>query len=165
MKDFPAPKHPLMTLLDRQMVEACDVTAMAEFLLPMTETPESIREYAGRIGFAFEGYDDDSRELYVIPEVRRFVHILTRVFPYWFHFCNKVDESLFVVMACLLPIASSSKSAGEVTSHFEAGNLSSVIHKLFTAVNGLYAHHGLTNEENDLMTSQVSSYMNTYMNG
>lgn len=37
---------------------------------------------------------------------------LTKAFPYWFHFCNKVDESLFVLIARLLPIDSSSRIGG-----------------------------------------------------
>jgi hypothetical protein len=64
-----------------------------------------------------------------------------------------------------LPIDSSSKIGGEVTSRFVPGSFTELLLEMFSAVNGLYAEHGLTRDENDAMTQQVSSYMKTFMNG
>ena len=37
----------------------------------------------GGLIFAVDGYDDDAREIYTIPEVRRFYGAFHRAWPYW----------------------------------------------------------------------------------
>jgi hypothetical protein len=49
-----------------------------------------------------EGYDDDPREIYAIPEVRTFYQQLWRRWPYWLYFCNLDTENLMMMVMCCL---------------------------------------------------------------
>jgi hypothetical protein len=163
MNDFPALRDPLVIVFPRDMVEACEIKRVLDLLQPLAHNATAVREHTGRLEFVFSGYDHDPRELYGIPEVREFVRDLTERFPYWFHYCNKVDASLFVLMACLLPIDTARNVGGEVVSHFARGSLSQVLLQLFTGMNSLYAQHSLSAEENAAMTKLVGSYVNAYL--
>jgi hypothetical protein len=48
------------------------------------------------------------------------------------------------LVARLLPIDSSSRIGGEVTSRFVPGSFTELLLEMFSAVNGLYAEHGLS---------------------
>ena len=58
----------------------------------------------GKVAVLFEGYDDDPREVYEIPEVRRFCATLDRRFPYWFYFLTTVTDNLKVMTFCLVRV-------------------------------------------------------------
>lgn len=88
--------------LDRPKVEAMRLQEPLTALERMIETPRSAREYAGKVTIAFGGFQDET-EVYLIRSVQRFVRDLTERFPYWLHFANKDDDTLFVLMACLVP--------------------------------------------------------------
>ena len=47
-----------------------------------------------------QGYDDDSREIYAIPEVRKFYQHLWESWPYWLYFCNLDTENLMMMVIC-----------------------------------------------------------------
>lgn len=46
------------------------------------------------LALMIEGYDDDPREIYAIPEVRAFYIQLWQRWPYWLYFCNLDTENM-----------------------------------------------------------------------
>jgi len=66
----------------------------------------------GGIVISFSGYDDDPRELYEIPEVRKYVSALDAAFPYLFYFCSLSNPTLRVFAMCTCKVT---KVAGGVT--------------------------------------------------
>jgi hypothetical protein len=52
----------------------------------------------GKFQFLVEDWDDDRRELYSIPEVRKCYQHFHRVWPYWFFFCDLRTETLTMMM-------------------------------------------------------------------
>ncbi len=88
----------------RDKVECGDFTA---FLAQFGEDRlPSGPDLAGRLGgFAFvvEGYDHDPREIYAIPEVRKFYSAFHRAWPYWLYFCDLNQDSLKTMVLCCLP--------------------------------------------------------------
>ena len=46
-----------------------------------------------------EGFDDDPREIYAIPEVRQFY----AAWPYWLYFCNLETDALRTMVLCCMP--------------------------------------------------------------
>jgi hypothetical protein len=43
--------------------------------------------------FCVEGWDTDTREIHMIPEIRRFYSAFHDAWPYWLYFCNlEVDR-------------------------------------------------------------------------
>lgn len=100
----------------------------------------------------------------MIPEVRRFVASLNERFPYWLHFGSKTENSLLVIMLCLIPVEETTPEAGgDVRAAFPPGALSALLFRLFTAMNGLYHQFGLTAEENAATTRQIQAYLNTFL--
>lgn len=153
---------PVIFYIDREHVERCEVAPPLQALQVMALTAETTREYAGRVQFAFAGYERDPRELYSIPEVRTFVTALHDKFPYWFHFSSKVDDSLFVILMCLLPLTRVTVHGGKPQVAIDSGEWDRLTLGLFEFMNGLYAHHGLTPEENSTTTQQVLTYVRTF---
>jgi hypothetical protein len=62
-----------------------------------------LRALMGRTVFSLAGYHDERRELYVMPEVRRFCVALHQVWPYWLFFCDLEQDDLRVMTFCCLP--------------------------------------------------------------
>jgi hypothetical protein len=52
--------------------------------------------------FCIDGYDDDSREIHSIPEIRRFYSAFHEAWPYWLYFCNLDQDILKTMVATCL---------------------------------------------------------------
>lgn len=158
--DLPAP---ILLLIDRPNIENLVIGPPLDALRTMAATPESTREYGGRVEFVFDGYESDPRELYSIQEVRKFVKALTEKFPYWFHFCSKSGDSLWVIIQCLIPVGLVTVVNGVASSAIDSEAWNNKTLELFSAMNGLYHHHGLTMKENSDTTQEVLKYVRQFM--
>jgi hypothetical protein len=52
--------------------------------------------------FCVGGYDNDPREIHMIPDVRRFYRQFNQACPYWFYFCNLDHDTLKAMTFCCL---------------------------------------------------------------
>jgi hypothetical protein len=52
--------------------------------------------------FGIEGWDDDPREIHMVPEIRRFYSALHDAWPYWLFFCNLDVGTLRAMTMCCL---------------------------------------------------------------
>ena len=151
-----------MMQVPREEVERCNIEPPLQALRAMASTPETTREYGGRVVFVFDGYQSDPRELYSIAEVRRFVRALTNAFPYWLHFSSKVDDSLMVLVQCLVPVGPVTIVDGVATTALDTAAWNKTLMELFGCMNGLYAQHALSEAENSTVTRQVQEYFRTF---
>ena len=92
----------------------CFCVSISRFEVEPTNT-ERIRQNLNRINLSREtalhfreavdigvnGYNDDDRELFEIPEVRRYFRLLTEKFPYFFFFLNLRQPTLKVIAFCV----------------------------------------------------------------
>jgi hypothetical protein len=62
-----------------------------------------LRELLNRFAFCIEGWDDDTREIHMVPEIRRFYSAFHDVWPYWLYFCNLDVDTLRAMAMCCLP--------------------------------------------------------------
>ena len=62
-----------------------------------------LREMMNCFVFCIDGWDDDSREIHLIPEVRRFYAAFHEAWPYWLYFCNLDVDTLSAMTMCCLP--------------------------------------------------------------
>jgi hypothetical protein len=65
------------------------------------------------LALMIEGYDDDPREIYAIPEVRAFYQQLWERWPYWLFFCNLDTENLMTMVMCCLESLDALKVKGQ----------------------------------------------------
>lgn len=80
--------HELINLvISKEWIIDFEFLEIYSFLTKALKTP---RSYFNKLYITIDGYDDDKRELYEIPEVREYLDFLDRAFPFWFYFL-KVD--------------------------------------------------------------------------
>ena len=158
-----AVKNPVIMMFDRANVEALNIGPPLGALEKMASTPVATREYGGRVRLIFDGYDDDAREVYQIPEVRRFVNALTDKFPYWFHFADKSDDTLRIILQCLLPQGEVEVVDGVARTSLDTESWNKITMSLFGHMNGLYDTLGLSSTENSETTQQVLQYVRTFL--
>jgi hypothetical protein len=90
---LPESIDPVVVLVSRAEVEANDISSPLNALRTLTQSVATAREFCERVDIAFHGYDQDSRELFEIPEVRNFVHRLDEQFPFWlFFYPNAISD-------------------------------------------------------------------------
>ena len=61
-----------------------------------------LRKLMNSLIFLVEGFDDDPREVYAIPEVRKFYASFHDAWPYWLYFCNLETDALRTMVLCCL---------------------------------------------------------------
>jgi hypothetical protein len=92
---------PVFLVFSRRQVEACDIGEPLEFLRDLTANPRAALDYCGRISLVIDGYNDDPREIFEVPEVRAFVKKLDQQWSYWLFFLSQADESVKMLESCL----------------------------------------------------------------
>ena len=81
------------------------------------ETP--LLHYLDGFDFAVAGYDQDPRELFVIPEVRAFYQEFKEKWPYWLFACNLDMPGLMTMTLCCLASVKLSQRQGGLPWHAE----------------------------------------------
>ena len=143
----------LFVVVDRTEVEAGDVSRAATALLRALAKRETIERLQGRVDVAVHGYSDDPRELYEIPEVRRFCADLDGEFPYWFYFLSAEGVTLGVIACCLCSVA---KVGPGVVSF--GPDLLDFMTRHFGALNWLVDNYALDEEQNIEISRGVTEY-------
>jgi len=92
----------LWLVISRQEIESGDISGPLATLRNLLD-PENAIRFCERVDVAFDGYNDDSRELYEIPEVRDYVCKLDDAFPFWLYFLSKRHGGLMSIILCFLP--------------------------------------------------------------
>ncbi len=97
----------------RDKVERGDFAAfLAQFGEERLPSGPALANLLGGFAFAVDGYNDDSREIYAIPEVRKFYAAFHRAWPYWLYFCDLNQDSLKTMVMCCLPSLSAVSRQG-----------------------------------------------------
>lgn len=97
----PAVMEPIYLVFSRDQIESDDISEPLKALRQLADNPEKAVAASGRISIVIDGYDADPRELFEIPEVRRYIKALDEMWPYWFFFLSQADDSIKVVESCL----------------------------------------------------------------
>ena len=97
----PAVGEPIFLVFSREQILAMDLQEPLTVLRQLAGNPEKAVSACGRISLVIDGYNTDSRELFEIPEVRRYIQQLDAMWPYWFFFLSQVDDSIKVIESCL----------------------------------------------------------------
>ena len=75
-------------IIDRLEVEAIDTTRPREFFDRLRVTKELALENQGKVEISIFGYEHDSRELFEIPEVRKYISVLAPILSELFFFAR-----------------------------------------------------------------------------
>ena len=113
----------------------------------------AVQRYRGRVDLSFDGYSNDPRELYEIPEVRRFCKKLDEAFPYWFYFLSTERVMLRVVASCLCSVT---KPMLGIVS-FGPDLIEFMTHH-FQALNWIFENYSLDERDNVEISGKITRY-------
>lgn len=149
----PGITDPVIFVITRQQIEAEDLESSLEFLrsLVPSDNPQRIWSLKGRLSLVISGYDADPRELFEIPEVRRYLRSIDEHWPFWLFFLNQVDESIKVVAACL----ASTVEVAPGLAHIDPAGLQRFMERAFSAVNFIFETCGFPESENEVLSRGV----------
>lgn len=102
-------------ILARDEVESLDVTHVRAFFDRIRCSREIAAHCQGRVEIGFHGYDSDARELFEIPEVRRFVPVLVGALPelFFFAYTGERGQTLKTLALCLTDVKKLSNIVNE----------------------------------------------------
>lgn len=117
--DTDSPRRNVMIGLriSRREIKDHDTSRSLALLNGLTQEKSVAWIARGRLVLSVDGYDDDQRELYEIPEVRRFINALHSQWKYWFFFSNETYATLQVVCNCILSGKRASPHATQVDAN------------------------------------------------
>lgn len=146
---------PIVFVIEREDVEAGNTVTVEEFLTSLISSPAEARQHFQNIDLAFNGYDEDPRELFEIDRVRDFVHELDRKIPYWLYFMNLSYPGLYAIGMCFLVPELTDEARAELHPH--------QLQRLFEnrwapALNKIGAWTGFTESEIDLLLIRCLDY-------
>lgn len=97
----PAVREPIFLVISREQIDEMNLHEPLTVLRQLAGNPEKAIAACGRISLVIDGYNTDPRELFEIPEVRRYILQLDALWPYWFFFLSQADDSIKVIESCL----------------------------------------------------------------
>ena len=107
--------------ISQEAIQNCDTSEYVTLLNGATGSLQSFEAAFQRYVFLISGYDEDSRELYQIPEVVIFIKDLNSKLPFWLYFINTSDKRFFSWMiACLLRVISLGQDDETIYADFDA---------------------------------------------
>ena len=141
--------------VSRKQAENCNIDDQLNTLSFFLKDREYVIKGRGKIAISFSGYDDDPRELYEIPEVRKYVSALDTAFPYLFYFCFLSYPTIRVFTMCTCKVKK--VPGGETLDQNDFQNFL-VYH--FRYLNELCATYNLGDAVADQVTDDVLMYLN-----
>lgn len=79
--------------IDRKDVENMSVRSIRNFFDHLRSSKQLAKRAQGRVEITFNGYDDDKRELFEIPEVRQYIPLLDAALPEIFFFAWSHEQA------------------------------------------------------------------------
>ena len=137
-----------------QETASLDINPALNVLESVLYDAETVQMFRGRVGISFDGYDNDARELYEIPGVRRYLAALDSKFPYWFYFLSTRDDTLKMIALCLCRTKKIKAGFAFPEPHDFQEFL--IVH--FDAVNRLFSRFQLDESVNEEISSSIDAY-------
>ncbi len=79
--------------IDKDDIKKCDTRYFSQFIDRLCINDNLCEKVQGRLEIMVDGYNHDKRELYEIPEVRRWFKKVDKEKVAWFYFCNTVPQT------------------------------------------------------------------------
>ncbi|WP_084199139.1 chlororespiratory reduction 6 domain-containing protein [Noviherbaspirillum autotrophicum] len=146
--------------IQREDIERRDLEQALASLNRLIDSREALEASNGTISLMVSGYDNDPRELHLIPEVRAFFQELDEQFPFWFHVCTRIEHSLrmiFAMLADLEPVALDDPP-GAIGYQFSNDDLNDFVGQRMIAMRALHATHKFDVDESERIADLVISY-------
>lgn len=137
--------------IEREDIESRDISPYVSNIDSFFATRESFVKCIGRVEFSVDGYNDDPRELWEIPEVRGFLRDLDSARPYWAALQSPHGKWLQCLVMCLMTVDKSDEGI-ELVQPLEIGDLMT---RWFEALNQVSNRYSLPDSVNKELTLRV----------
>jgi hypothetical protein len=154
---LPAPPGSLVVLqLSRREIEAGLVGDAVDRLLVLTDSDQRARDLAQSLVLEFQGFDADPREVYEIPEIRRFVRALNGQWKDWLHFLvdDATHQQYLLLMALLCDVDVIRNGAAISTAYRDLAQVAHVANGLVNALHHLHKRLGVPASRLDAIVQQ-----------
>ena len=137
----------------RREIEAGNIEPALERLTGLQDRDTAMALRQG-VYFIVDGYNDDPRELWEIPEVRHWIALLDARWPYWFFYLYPGHQSsLGFITFSLCPIVHTAKGPDVENKAF-----GEFLNRHYEAMNRISEWLGDSQEENARMTNSITAY-------
>ena len=147
----------------RDRVEAGDAKDfMSRFGNSCLPTGKKLEAMMNSVALMIDGYNQDHREIYAIPEVRSFYKQLWQRWPYWLYFCNLDTENLMMMVMCCLDSLDALKVQGQPQVQVQINPMEVVqfISGGFVPMNEMCERAGMSERQIFERTKAVFEYFN-----
>jgi hypothetical protein len=134
----------LCLVFSRDETAPARVGRSVDDLMLLTDDDRLRRQLAHGVFFSFDGWDDDPREIFFIPECRSYLRELHAQWPYWLHFLAPVPELWSVLLLCLAdPELAGEGEPGKLPLSLPPGQLRRIVGGMLAPMNLLHEQMGL----------------------
>lgn len=136
-------------------VLTCDCAPAIAWLDTLLANRERVLGHVGGVSLVFDGYDEDPRELYEIPQVRDYTQTLCRRWPFW---------TVFAERSATFPLVASLVCGGEVIRDArgrcgfalnDPSQVGAFLSSQFAGQNRLFGRLGIEEEINARVSADV----------
>lgn len=134
---------------ERVDIETGNFAPALDSLNTLLQREDMIR-FQQRIRFTVNGYDEDPRELFEIPEVRDWLRKVHDLWPHWFYFCSLGRDSSLIWIS--LGLCEYVKVPGGAMT---TAGLSEFVLVCFNSLNNIARWLGMPDSANEKVTDDV----------
>ena len=145
----PGVSEPVVLMISRRQVEATDLDSVLSRLKVFLATREDAWRYRGQMTLVVDGYNNDTRELVDIGEVRTLLRGLEAEWPYWAYFFNQVDDSIKLLLSCV----AGSRFLGQGAVEMDADLVAAALARAFGGMNMIFERFGFPEDELEKMSN------------
>ena len=147
--------EPLIIIVSKNEVLCGDISPALSTLNKLMESPEMAKSYREKVHILFDGYNETSREVSEISEVRNYVDKLDKKFPFWLYFLSKESSALLALFLCLLPPHLTEEEKKEIFPE----RIDDLLDRWFIALNHVGEFVGMDDDENRAITERTMQYI------
>jgi hypothetical protein len=120
-------------------------------------------EVRGKTTFLINGYDNDSRELWEIPEVRRFCRAWWKAWPFAFFFADLSNKALLLIFMCCMDSIRGVHRDGDLFGHvyFQMDEMRERLEQDFIFLRALDYQACISENESVARLQAVVTYLTT----
>ncbi|WP_321517313.1 hypothetical protein [uncultured Bacteroides sp.] len=146
----------LDVVITKEEILKQDISAPLALLSALLDNELFALYFREKVNLSFNGFDDLGKNMWEIPEVRKYVYKLDNEFPYWFYFLSKGGNGLYVIYQChMIPFLSE-----EDDFDFNMPRLQeNVANKWMPALNEICELADMSEEESHEMCMGVYKYI------
>lgn len=150
----------LVLMLGRAEVEACAVGRVVDDLMRLSEDSRLRRQLAHGVLLTCSGYDADPREVWQVPEVRRFLQALCEQWNQFAHFLAPIPDAWGVLLLSLVESRPEGRSGDRQFGSVDTDQVAQLLAQLERAAQILHADMGLSPAESAAIVDKSMAAIN-----